>query len=211
MKARKTWLHAAVRAHQVKTLDHIQRTRHAWDELHAAEQRRVRASVNLESMGEAWASQRQAEPSSQEIDAAYLRFHGFLSDEEARARDAQQVCRELVDAAVADLQRSHAAQRTLEKVAKKKAEKFRHSVKTAELQANEEAWLLGRIASRSSHRQSAVEQSAELAGLPGEQASPRHLIGAGARAVDGLVLEECTSLERGEGEGVDGSSPGRLK
>ncbi|WP_457391251.1 hypothetical protein [Roseateles sp. P5_E1] len=151
MKSRKTWLHTAVRAHQAKTLDHLQRTRHAWDELFEAEQLRDSAMGDLKSLRQDWANRRHAAASSREIDAVYLRFHGFLSDEAVKAEHAQQACREQVDAAVAELKQSHAVQRTLEKIARQSAEQLRRSARATELQSNAEAWLLGRIAGGAAH------------------------------------------------------------
>lgn len=163
MKPRKTWLHAAVRAHQAKTLDQLQRARHAKDELSEAERCRDRASQRLESLGEAWAHQRRAAPASQAIDALYSRFHGFLSGESVQAERTEQACRDLVDAAVAELQQSHAVQRTLEKAARRKVVQQRRDAAAAEFQTNAEAWLLGRLAGRSAVHQEAGIDSAEFA------------------------------------------------
>lgn len=146
MKPLKTWLHTAVRAHQAKTLDHMQRTRHAWDELFEAEQLRDGARGSLESLHQDWVKQRRAASSSRELEAVYLRFHGFLNDQAVRAEQAQQARREEVDAAVAELKQSHAVQRTLEKVAQQTAEQLRRRARAHELQSNAEAWLLGRLA-----------------------------------------------------------------
>ncbi len=156
MKPRKTWLHTAVRAHQAKTLDQLQRTRQAMEELFKAEQLRHSAVGDLQSLSRDWAIQRHAAPSGREIDAVYRRFHGFLCSEASRAEAAQKTCREQVDVAVAELKQSHAMQRTLEKVAKQTTEQERCSARSNELLSNAQAWLLGWIASGSAQTSGAA-------------------------------------------------------
>lgn len=151
MKSRKTWLHTAVRAHQAKTLDQMERTREAWDELFDAEQAQQQSSRRLDALSQDWGNQRRVATGGQQIDAMYLRFHEFLSEEAVRAERAQVACQQQADAAVAELTQVHAVQRTLEKVAQHKKEQVRRAATAQELQSNAEAWLLGRIASGISH------------------------------------------------------------
>lgn len=151
MTSRKKWLHAAVRAHQAKTLDQLRRTQQAWDELFEAQRIKAIAAQDLSSLRRDWASRRHAEPSSQPLDAVYVHFHGFLSDRAARAERVNDARCEQVDAAIVELRQSHAVQRTLEKVARQTAVHLRHSAKVKEIQANAEAWLLGQVASRSGY------------------------------------------------------------
>lgn len=148
MKSRNTWLHTAVRAHQAKTRDHLQRTLHAQDQLLEAEELRRIAAQDLSSLRQDWTSRRGATPPGQQIDDVYSRFHGYLTDKNLHAENAREVRRAQLDAATVELRQSHAIQQALEKVAKQRAEGLRQSEKAKEMQTNAEAWLLGQIATK---------------------------------------------------------------
>lgn len=145
MKTRRTWLQTAIRAHQAQTFDHMQRARHAWDELYEAEQLAKRSAQDLSALGESWANQRRLAISGAELESVYQRFHGFLQHNTAQADQAQQARQMHADAVEMDLRRSHAMQSTLEKVAQRAAEKRRRESRAKETQDAAESWLLGRV------------------------------------------------------------------
>lgn len=144
MREREDWLHVALRARQAQTLGHAQRLQRARFELLEAGQRESASRRNLLSVGESWTSLRRAASPNAALEGAYRLFHDFLRDEAQAARETERARRFHVEAAVAELQQSHAAQQTLEKVARQAAERRRRELQAKESREALEAWLLGR-------------------------------------------------------------------
>lgn len=145
MKKRGTWLQAAVRAYQAQTFDHVLRAQRARDDLLAAEQLAGRTDEALHSLSESWAGLRRDAAGSAELDDAYRLFHGFLAGEAREAVEAHQARQVDMDVVALDLQKSHAVQRTLERVARQAAEQRRREMRDKETQDAAEAWLLRRF------------------------------------------------------------------
>jgi len=145
MKRHGTWLQAAVRAHQAQTFDHLQRAQQARDELSAAEQLASRSSQALHTLSQSWAGRRRDASLSLELDGVYRLFHGFLRDKAEVAGESQRACQARMEVAMTDLQKTHAVQRTLEKVAQQAAAQRRREAWDKETQGAAEAWLLGQF------------------------------------------------------------------
>ena len=144
MKPSRTWLHAALRAHQIHTLDNQHRARDAWQALLEAAEHERHAAAHLGELSAAWVTQRDAGGLDAAMDAMYRQFHGHLRQQTDMAAQAREGCDDRWEKTKAELQRTHSTQRLLERTAQRVEDGQRREVSAREAQATVEAWTFGR-------------------------------------------------------------------
>lgn len=146
MTARRKWLQTALRAQQALTTDHAQSHLQA-REAHKLSQRAHAIAAGAQEAGLAqWLQHRCRSPSAAQWDALHLGFHNFLEGRTEAAGQTLASCRARLDDVAVDLQRSHAVQRTLERLAEQADAFQQRESRARELRLQQEAWLLARTA-----------------------------------------------------------------
>lgn len=145
MNPARTWLPAAVRAHEARTLDTQRRVHDAWEALLDAAESEHRAGGRLDELSAAWAAERDMGRLAPALETLYRRFHTHLHEQADLAIRRRTACQDRWEAMKTELRRTHSTQRLLERFEQEIEAARRHELSSREAQSRVEAWLLGRL------------------------------------------------------------------